>query len=56
MSIPTDIPAKITSDEQLEELLSRPTDYVVETFKRNLGDVIVLGVAGKMGPHPVPQR
>ena len=50
MSIAAGIPDKITSDEQLDELLSRPTDYVVETFKRNPGDVIVLGVAGKMGP------
>ena len=50
MSIPTDIPAKITSEDQLDELLSRPTNYVVEMFKRNPGDVIVLGVAGKMGP------
>jgi nucleoside-diphosphate-sugar epimerase len=45
-----DVPEKITSEEQLEELLSRPTDYVVETFKRIDGDVIILGVAGKMGP------
>ena len=43
-------PQKIESVEQLEEMLSRPTDYVVETFKRNKGDIIILGVAGKMGP------
>ena len=50
MSSPSEIPDKITSEEQLDELLSRPTDYVVETFKRIDGDVIILGVAGKMGP------
>jgi nucleoside-diphosphate-sugar epimerase len=44
------IPAKIERVEQLEELLSRPTDYVIETFKRVSGDIIILGVAGKMGP------
>ena len=41
---------RIESVEQLEEMLSRPTDYVVDMFKRIPGDVIVLGVGGKMGP------
>ncbi len=34
----------------LELLLSTPTEGVVDTFSRLEGDVIVLGVAGKMGP------
>src|SRR5205814_10030064 len=50
VSLPSEIPEKITSEEQLDELLSRPTDYVIETFKRIDGDIIILGVAGKMGP------
>jgi nucleoside-diphosphate-sugar epimerase len=33
----------------LEDLLSEPTDGVVETVQRLEGDVIVLGVGGKMG-------
>jgi nucleoside-diphosphate-sugar epimerase len=45
-----EVPNQIESVDQLEELLSRPTDYVIETFKRNPGDIIILGVAGKMGP------
>jgi nucleoside-diphosphate-sugar epimerase len=36
--------------EHLEDLLSEPTDGVVETVRRLNGDVIVLGVGGKMGP------
>jgi nucleoside-diphosphate-sugar epimerase len=36
--------------EHLEELLSEPTDAVVETMARLQGDIIVLGVGGKMGP------
>jgi nucleoside-diphosphate-sugar epimerase len=36
--------------EQLEELLSAPTEGVIETMRRLSGDVMVLGVAGKMGP------
>jgi nucleoside-diphosphate-sugar epimerase len=36
--------------EHLEDLLSQPTDGVVDTVRRLEGDVIVLGVGGKMGP------
>ena len=36
--------------EHLEDLLSEPDDGVVETVRRLEGDVIVLGVGGKMGP------
>src|SRR5438093_505821 len=41
-------PARDT--EELEALLSGPTPEVVETLRRLDGDIIVLGVAGKMGP------
>jgi nucleoside-diphosphate-sugar epimerase len=36
--------------EQLEDLLSEPTPAVVQALQRLEGDLIVLGVAGKMGP------
>ena len=41
---------RIADVAQLEDLLSDPTDAVVETMRRIDGDIIVLGVAGKMGP------
>jgi nucleoside-diphosphate-sugar epimerase len=41
---------RIESTEHLEELLSEPTDEVVEVLARLDGDLILLGVAGKMGP------
>ncbi len=41
---------KVTSVEQLEELLSRPTPEVVETMGRLEGDLILLGAGGKIGP------
>jgi len=41
---------KITSVEQLEELLSRPTPDVVEAMGRLEGDLILLGACGKIGP------
>ncbi len=36
--------------EQLEEFLSRPTQRLVEMMSRLEGDLLILGVAGKMGP------
>jgi nucleoside-diphosphate-sugar epimerase len=44
------MPESIESAEQLEELLSRPTEYVVDALAKCPGDILILGVAGKMGP------
>jgi nucleoside-diphosphate-sugar epimerase len=44
------LPDRIESVEQLEDLLSEPTPGVVETMARLDGDLIVLGIGGKMGP------
>ncbi len=41
------VPASV---EQLEELLSRPTPNVVQRLSNLSGDLILLGVGGKMGP------
>ncbi|MDZ7620660.1 MAG: epimerase, partial [Patescibacteria group bacterium] len=41
---------RITSIEQLEELLSRPTPEVVEAMGRLEGDLLLLGACGKIGP------
>jgi nucleoside-diphosphate-sugar epimerase len=40
----------IETEEQLEDALSAPTDAVVEVLGGLRGDIILLGVAGKMGP------
>jgi nucleoside-diphosphate-sugar epimerase len=40
----------IETEERLEELLSEPTQQAINVLGRVPGDVIVLGVAGKMGP------
>ena len=40
----------IRDEAHLEELLSEPTDGVVQAMQALKGDIIVLGVAGKMGP------
>ena len=44
------LPDRIEDLEQLEELLSRPSDALVQTLERVDGDLLVLGVGGKMGP------
>jgi hypothetical protein len=43
-------PERIENEQQLEELLSRPSDEVVKLFKTLDGDIIFLGIAGKIGP------
>ena len=43
-------PRRIRDIEQLEELLSRPTPAVVEVLTQLDGDILILGVGGKMGP------
>jgi len=41
---------KIQSVGELEQLLSEPTQAVVEAMRRLPGDIILLGAAGKIGP------
>ena len=43
----------IDTEEQLEERLTRPTPADVATLRALEGDVVVLGVGGKMGPSLV---
>jgi len=43
-------PASIRDVEELEDLLSEPSPGTIETLSRLEGDLIVLGVGGKMGP------
>jgi len=43
-------PPIVQSEEELDELLSRPTARTIETVGRFEGDILVLGVAGKIGP------
>ncbi len=44
------LPAQITSEEQLDELLSRPTPAVLAALQSLDSDLVILGVSGKMGP------
>src|ERR1043165_3678882 len=43
-------PQRIENTNQLEECLSEPTTQAIDTLRELDGDLILLGVAGKMGP------
>ncbi len=45
-----DYPDKIKNEAELEELLSRPSAETVELFKKLDGDILFMGIAGKIGP------
>ena len=40
----------IADEAELERRLSDPPEYLVQLFSGLSGDILVLGVAGKMGP------
>lgn len=46
----TKLPERIDSVDTLEDLLSTPTAGLVEDFSRLEGDILILGVGGKVGP------
>ncbi|OHB45965.1 MAG: hypothetical protein A2Y13_05375 [Planctomycetes bacterium GWC2_45_44] len=43
-------PKYITSVQQIEEVLSRPSDATVESVAGYNGDIMILGTGGKVGP------
>ena len=49
-SVPITWPASIDSEAQLDDLLSAPTPEAIDALRALPGDVLLLGVAGKMGP------
>ena len=44
------LPARIETVEELEEFLSRPRADVIQALRDLEGDLMILGVGGKMGP------
>jgi hypothetical protein len=44
------LPESIADVQALEDLLSDPPDYLVNSLRDLDGDLVILGVAGKMGP------
>lgn len=44
------LPSRLDSVEQLEDLMTTPSAALIETLRGLSGDIMVLGVGGKMGP------
>ena len=44
-----DYPERIRNEAELEELLAVPQTALIEMMKRLDGDIMILGIAGKMG-------
>jgi nucleoside-diphosphate-sugar epimerase len=44
------LPERITSEAQLEDILAEPSDADVQCVSRLRGDVLIIGAGGKMGP------
>ena len=49
MDAELNLPDGIATETELDELLSRPTPGLIETMRRLDGDIVILGIAGKMG-------
>ncbi|MEK7412128.1 MAG: NAD-dependent epimerase/dehydratase family protein [Planctomycetota bacterium] len=47
---PSPLPSTITTVAELEELLSRPSPELIADLSRLDGDIVVVGVGGKVGP------
>ena len=47
---PDDLPESIEDVDALEEFLSRPTPGLIDDLGHLDGDIMVLGVGGKVGP------
>jgi hypothetical protein len=48
------LPAHIDSVGALDEFLARPGEALVRDLGQVLGDLMILGVGGKMGPTQKP--
>ena len=44
------LPETISDIASLDELLCRPSQALIDDLRKVDGDIIILGVAGKMGP------
>src|SRR5690606_36500960 len=44
------LPDKLTSVEQLDDILSTPSDALIEDVRKLDGDFMILGANGKIGP------
>jgi nucleoside-diphosphate-sugar epimerase len=48
--MPINLPQRITSEEMLDDVMTTPSAALIADLKAVDGDIIILGVGGKMGP------
>ena len=44
------LPKSINTVEQLDEILSRPSEALIDFIRHLKGDIMILGAGGKIGP------
>ena len=47
---PNQLPASFSDEDALEEFMTRPTKALIDDLLSLDGDILILGVGGKMGP------
>jgi len=47
--VPNDLPETITTEEQLDEIMSMGSSNLIRMMREVAGDIIILGIAGKIG-------
>jgi len=47
---PGSLPSGFADEDELEEFMTRPSDALVRDLQKTEGDILILGVSGKMGP------
>ncbi len=50
MNQPFELPDFIQTQEELDDVVSRPTPDLVQSLQKLSGDVLILGIGGKLGP------
>lgn len=48
---PKPVPSQPTTTDELDDLISHPTESVIDTVRKTSGTIAVLGAGGKMGFH-----
>jgi nucleoside-diphosphate-sugar epimerase len=49
IATPMNLPPVISSEEELDNVMSTPPEALIQMMKRLDGDIMILGIAGKMG-------
>ncbi len=49
MTLPDTLPKRLCSEAEVDELMARPNDALIDMMRRIEGDIAILGIAGKMG-------